>query len=60
MLGVKVNIVNVNCVVLCHCRVSKWALDPLQVPGYSDEQRTEVAALRDTIIKLSVPTDPIS
>lgn len=51
MLGVKVNIVNVNCVVLCHCRVSKWALDPLQVPGYSDEQRTEVAALRDTIIK---------
>lgn len=48
---VKVTIVNVNYSVLCHYRVSKWVLDPLQVPGYSNEQRIEVAALRDIQIR---------
>lgn len=48
---VKVTIVNVNYGVLCHCRVSKWVLDPLQVPGYSNEQRIEVAVLRDIQIR---------
>ena len=48
---VKVTTVNVNYGVLCHYRVSKWALDLLQVPGYSNEQRIEVEVLTDIQIR---------